>query len=179
VKYAVVESGGKQYIARPGELIEVDHMPLEVGKPVKFKDVLMAVDGSSIHVGKPLIKGAVVEGKVEGQIKGRKILVFKYKPRIRYRRKQGHRQRYTQVSIKKITLPAEKPKAAPASAEKKASKPTATKKPAAEKKPAAKPAAKTSAAGAKTTAAKKPAAKKTSSKPAAKKTTSSKKTDEK
>lgn len=180
MKYAVVESGGKQYIARPGELIEVDHMPLEVGKPVKFKEVLMAVDGSSIHVGKPVIKGAVVEGKVVGQIKGRKIIVFKYKPRIRYRRKQGHRQRYTQVSIQKITLPAEKPKAAPASAEQKASKPAPSKKAAPpKKKAAAKPAAKKSAAGAKKTTAKKPAAKKASSKPAAKKTTSSKKTDEK
>ncbi len=180
MKYAVVESGGKQYIARPGEMIEVDHMPLEVGKPVKFKEVLMAVDGSSIHVGKPVIKGAVVEGKVVGQIKGRKILVFKYKPRIRYRRKQGHRQRYTQVSISKITLPAEEPKAEPAGAEKKAAKPAATKKAApAKKKPAAKPAATKSDTGTKKTAAKKPAAKKPSSKPATKKTTSTKKTDEK
>jgi len=197
VKYAVVESGGKQYIARPGELIEVDHMPLEIGKAVKFTHVLMAVDGSAIHVGQPMVKGAVVEGEVVGQIKGRKIIVFKYKPRIRYRRKQGHRQRYTQVSIQKITLPADKAAAAPASAAKQsdaAAKPAASKdapKKAApaKKKPAATPAKKTTT----TTQASKPAAKKpaskastkktadekASSKPAAKKTTSSKKADEK
>jgi large subunit ribosomal protein L21 len=186
VKYAVVESGGKQYIARPGELIEVDHMPLEVGKSVKFKNVLMAVDGSSIRIGQPMIKGAVVEGKVAGQIKGRKILVFKYKPKIRYRRKQGHRQRYTQVSIQKITLPAEQAEAAPAAAAKKpaAKKTTAKKAAPAKKKPAATASKKkpTTKASTKKTAdgkAKKPAAKKPSSKPAAKKTTSSKKTDEK
>jgi len=121
MKYAVLESGGKQYIARPGEMIEVDLMPLDVGQPVKFKNVLLAVDGSSVRIGQPLIKGAVVEGKVVDQIKARKILVFKYKPRIRYRRKQGHRQRYTQVSIEKITLPkpaSEKAEAAPAVAAK-------------------------------------------------------------
>lgn len=179
MKYAVVESGGKQYIARPGELIEIDHMPLEVGKPVKFKNVLMAVDGSTVHIGQPMIKGAFVEGKVAGQIKGRKILVFKYKPRIRYRRKQGHRQRYTQVSIQKIALPAEKDKASPAK-EKPAE--TATKKkstPQAAKSTAKKTASRTATKKATDDQAKKPAAKKPSSKPAAKKTTSSKKTDEK
>jgi large subunit ribosomal protein L21 len=146
MKYAVLESGGKQYIARPGEMIEVDLMPLDVGQPVKFKNVLLAVDGSSVRIGQPLLKGAVVEGKVVDQIKARKILVFKYKPRIRYRRKQGHRQRYTQVSIEKITLPkpaSEKTEVAPAVAAKASG--AAPKAAAAAPKKTASPAKKTTA----------------------------------
>ena len=164
MKYAVLESGGKQYIARPGEMIEVDLMPLDVGQPVKFKNVLLAVDGSSVRIGQPLIKGAVVEGKVVDQIKARKILVFKYKPRIRYRRKQGHRQRYTQVSIEKITLPkpaSEKAEVAPAVAAKASG--------AAPKATAAAP--KKTASPAKKTTAKPAAPKKTTAKPAAPKKT--------
>lgn len=200
MKYAVLESGGKQYIARPGEMIEVDRMPLDVGQPVKFKNVLMAVDGETIRIGQPIIKGAVVEGLVVDQIKARKILVFKYKPRIRYRRKQGHRQRYTKVSIQKITLPkpaSEKAEAAPAAADPKKVAPQAKKitaKQAAPKqdpvkarqqkpttkagKPAAKETARKTAPKKKPdTKASKPTTKPTASKPAAKKSASSKQTD--
>ncbi len=194
MKYAVVESGGKQYIARPGEMIEVDHVSLDIGKPVKFKNVLLAVDGSAISIGQPNVKGAVVEGTVVGQIKGRKVLVLKFKPRVRYRRKQGHRQRYTQVSIQKITLPQAAPEkaevaAAPAAkmteaAEKATTRKAAPKKRApAAKKAAAKPTAKkrsTAKAGEQkpSTAAAKPAAKKTTRK-AASETTAKKKPDTK
>ncbi len=109
MKYAIVSSGGKQYIAREGEPIEVDRLPLDIGEPVEFKEVLLAVDGSAIKVGTPLIKGASVKGKVLDQVKAKKIIVFKYIPKERYRRKKGHRQQYTRVSVDKITLaPAEK-----------------------------------------------------------------------
>jgi large subunit ribosomal protein L21 len=146
MKYAVVETGGKQYIAREGEMIEVDRLPLDVGKPVEFKDVLLIVDGSSVQVGDPLVKGASVKGEVLDQIKGKKIVVFKYIPKERYRRKQGHRQRYTQVRINTIVADgagkASKAKTEePPQAEKKTAKQTAKK---AEAKPAA-PKAKKSA----------------------------------
>jgi large subunit ribosomal protein L21 len=132
MKYAVVETGGKQYIAREGEMIEVDRLPLDVGKPVEFKDVLLIVDGSSVQVGDPLIKGASVKGEVLDQIKGKKIIVFKYIPKERYRRKQGHRQRYTQIRIDEIIgSGAKKSSAAKAEetppAEKKTAKPSAKK----------------------------------------------------
>ncbi len=104
MKYAIVSSGGKQYIAREGEPIEVDRLQLDIGKPVEFKEVLLAVDGSTIKVGTPLIKGASVKGKVLDQVKAKKIIVFKYIPKERYRRKKGHRQQYTRVSIDKITM---------------------------------------------------------------------------
>jgi large subunit ribosomal protein L21 len=111
MKYAIVSSGGKQYIAQEGEPIEVDRLPLDIGKSVEFKDVLLAVDGSTIKVGTPLIKGASVKGKVLDQVKAKKIIVFKYIPKERYRRKKGHRQHYTRVSIDKISLPSTEKKA--------------------------------------------------------------------
>jgi large subunit ribosomal protein L21 len=127
MKYAVIEHGGKQYIAREGEAFEVDRMHLDTGKPVFFKDVLMVVDGKKVHIGKPHVSGASVKGKVEEHTKGRKILVFKYKPKERYRRRIGHRQQYTRVVIDSIATGAAKKKtetsAASDKAESKAKKP--------------------------------------------------------
>ncbi len=131
MKYAIVSSGGKQYIAREGEPIEVDRLQLDIGKPVEFKEVLLAVDGSTIKVGTPLVKGASVKGKVLDQVKAKKIIVFKYIPKERYRRKKGHRQQYTRVSIDKIMLPSAEKKATSKKEAGKAEKPpakTATKK---------------------------------------------------
>ena len=125
MKYAIVSSGGKQYIAREGEPIEVDRLALDIGKPVEFKEVLLAVNGSTIKVGTPLIKGASVKGKVLDQVKAKKIIVFKYIPKERYRRKKGHRQQYTRVSIDKITLPSAEKKAASKKETDKAEKPPA------------------------------------------------------
>ncbi len=122
MKYAVISSGGKQYITREGETLHVDRLPLEVGSKVEFKEVLLTVDGTKVQVGKPLVVGVTVKGEVTDQIKGPKIIVFKYIPKERYRKKQGHRQHYTQVTIdsisvkapaKKTTKAEEKPKAAP------------------------------------------------------------------
>ncbi len=112
MKYAVIESGGKQFLAREGETIDVDRVPSEVGEKITFEDILLVVDDSKVEVGKPLVKGAKVRATVVSQVKGPKIVVFKYKPKQRYRRKQGHRQRYTRVAIDKITLPATKKKEA-------------------------------------------------------------------
>ena len=110
MKYAIVEHSGRQYLAQEGGLIEVDRMSLEIGKPVVFKDVLLVTDGKKVEVGAPFVKGASVKGKVQDHPKGRKIKVFKYKPKQRYRRTQGHRQRLTHVSIESIGLPKAEPK---------------------------------------------------------------------
>lgn len=115
--YAVVASGGKQYVARPGETIEVDRLPMQKDEPVAFDQVLLLADDGEVQVGTPFVEGAKVTGKVAGQVKGPKIIVFKYKPKIRYRRKQGHRQLYTQVAIEEVVLPGAAKKRA-ASAEK-------------------------------------------------------------
>lgn len=141
MKYAVLESGGKQYIARVGEAIEIDRLQVEVGEAIDFKDVLLVVENAKIHVGTPYVKGAKVRGTVVEQLKAPKIIVFKYIPKERYRRKRGHRQRYTKVAIDKITLTTprkktttakagEKPKAkTPARKSKEtATKPTTSKK---------------------------------------------------
>jgi large subunit ribosomal protein L21 len=103
MKYAIVQSGGKQYKAVPGEILQVDKLPLEEGKKYVLGDVLFIADGvKKVTIGTPLIKGAKVETTVTGQIKGPKIRVFKYKPKVRYRRRQGHRQQYTLLQVEKI-----------------------------------------------------------------------------
>jgi len=115
MKYAVVESGGKQYIVREGERVDVDRLPLEIGSKVEFQDVLYFAKDGDVKVGTPLVKGAKVTGKVVDQIKAKKILVFKYIPKERVRRRRGHRQRYTRVEIDKISV--RKPRAAKSEAE--------------------------------------------------------------
>ncbi|MGD8555108.1 MAG: 50S ribosomal protein L21, partial [Anaerolineales bacterium] len=91
MRYAVLVAGGKQYIAREGETIEVDRMQLDVGQTAAFDQVLLVADGEDVRVGNPTVSGAKVKGKVLAQVKSPKVLVFKYKPKVRYRRKQGHR----------------------------------------------------------------------------------------
>jgi large subunit ribosomal protein L21 len=156
MKYAILESGGKQYIAREGETIEVDRLPLEIGKPVKFEEVLLAVDDGNVLVGDPLVKGAAVKAKVVDQIKAKKIIVFKYVPKQRYRRKAGHRQKYTRVLVDEISLPGGK---------KASGKKSEEKKPAEKKKSTKKKA--TAKSTTKKTAKKKSTAKKSSSKSSA------------
>ncbi|NIM92326.1 MAG: 50S ribosomal protein L21 [Anaerolineales bacterium] len=111
MKYAILEAGGKQYLAKEGEAIEVDRLPLDVGSKVRWKEVLLLVNNSDVKVGDPYVKGATVNGVVVAQVKGPKIQVFKYKPKVRYRLRRGHRQKYTRVEINKITLrkPRKKP----------------------------------------------------------------------
>ncbi len=103
MKYAIVVSGGKQYKAVPGEVLQVDKLPTETGKKFVLKEVLFISDGKKkVTIGTPQIKGAKVETTVTDQIKGPKLLVFKYKPRVNYRRRQGHRQQYTLLQVDKI-----------------------------------------------------------------------------
>jgi len=101
-KYAIVESGGKQYKAVEGETIEVDLLPLEAGNLVELGQVLLVASDGNVSVGTPTVSGATVKATVVDHIKGRKVLVFKYKSRVRYRRKKGHRQHYTRLKINEI-----------------------------------------------------------------------------
>jgi large subunit ribosomal protein L21 len=95
MKYAIVETGGKQYRAEEGKTLTVDLLPAKVGDEVILKSVLLIVDDDQVIVGSPKVKGASLKTTVVDQIKGKKILVFKYKPKNNYRRHTGHRQKYT------------------------------------------------------------------------------------
>ena len=100
--YAVVATGGKQYKVEPGEVLRVEKIPGDVGAQVAFDQVLMVGEGESVRIGQPVIDGATVTGHIIEQDKSKKILVFKFKRRKRFRRKQGHRQPYTAVKIDAI-----------------------------------------------------------------------------
>jgi len=102
--YAIVESGGKQYKAVPGTTIEVDRLQVEEGTQFDLDQVLLVSDGEEVKVGAPTVDGAMVKTTVVEHFKGRKIIVFKYKTRERYRRKQGHRQQYTRLQIDEISV---------------------------------------------------------------------------
>lgn len=153
MKYAIVEHGGKQYLAEEGGRIEVDRLSVEVGKPVEFKEVLLVTDGKQTEVGSPYVSGAKVKGKVLEHAKAKKVIVFKYKPKQRYRRTQGHRQRLTRISIEDVALPGAK--AEPAKGETKPTSKSKAESPASketakgEKKPTSKPKAKSKASAAK------------------------------
>jgi len=103
MKYAIIEDGGKQYKAVIGESIDVDKYPLEVGEEIDMDRVLLISDGESIKVGTPFIQGAKIQATVVAQVKGPKIIVFRYKAKERIRSKTGHRQKYTRVRVNAIT----------------------------------------------------------------------------
>lgn len=101
--YAIIETGGKQYKAVPGQTIIVEKLEAEEGSQVKFDRVLAIVDDdSSVKTGFPTVPGASVTGKVVGHGKAPKILVFKYRHKVNYRRRYGHRQPFTKVMIESI-----------------------------------------------------------------------------
>jgi large subunit ribosomal protein L21 len=100
--YAIIETGGKQYRVEEGSVLNVELLPSEVGSEVGFDRVLAVKVDNKLQVGQPYIDGALVRGKIIDQGKGKKIIVFKFKAKKNYRRKQGHRQPYTRVMIEKI-----------------------------------------------------------------------------
>ena len=100
--YAVIETGGKQYRVSEGDAISVEKLPYQVGDKVEFERVLLVSDEKGVAIGQPIVTGAKVVARVESEGRGRKILVWKYRPRQRYRRRQGHRQAYTRLRIEKI-----------------------------------------------------------------------------
>jgi large subunit ribosomal protein L21 len=103
MKYAIIEDGGKQYKAVIGESINVDRYLVEVGEEIDMDRVLLISDGEDIKVGTPFIQGAKVEATVVAQVKGPKVVVFRYKAKERIRAKTGHRQKYTRVRVDAIT----------------------------------------------------------------------------
>lgn len=100
--YAVVNTGGKQYKLREGDIFRFEKLQGETGSEIIFENVLMFSDGEKTQIGKPLLENVSVKGHIVEQGKNKKILVFKYKRRKRYRRKRGHRQQYTAVKIDSI-----------------------------------------------------------------------------
>jgi large subunit ribosomal protein L21 len=102
--YAVFRTGGKQFRAEPGALIQIPSLDLEPGSSVVFDDVLLTENGGKVAVGTPTVSGAKVTAEVLGHGRHRKIIVFKRKRRKQYRKKQGHRQGYTQIKISDISL---------------------------------------------------------------------------
>ncbi len=100
--YAVVETGGKQYKVIEGQVIKVEKLPAEAGQTIDLDRVLLLSGDNHVEVGTPTLAGAKVVAKVIGDEKGEKIIVFKYKPKARYRRKTGHRQTYTRLEIERI-----------------------------------------------------------------------------
>ncbi len=103
--YAVIETGGKQYKVTPGQTIDVEYLGVAEGGTVELDRVLLIADGDRISVGTPMVAGAKVVATSQGDGKGKKIIVFKYKPKVRYRKKTGHRQLYTRLVIDKIVEP--------------------------------------------------------------------------
>ncbi|MBI3956364.1 MAG: 50S ribosomal protein L21 [Candidatus Kerfeldbacteria bacterium] len=101
--FAIIETGGKQYKVKEGQTLMVEKLPVETG-PVVFDRVLL-IGGDAVKVGTPNVAGAKVEASVAGQVKAKKVTVIKYKAKVRYRRKIGHRQQYSKVTITKITAP--------------------------------------------------------------------------
>lgn len=104
MKYAILESGGKQYKAVEGSIIDVDLLVVEAGAQLILDKVLLVVDGTDISIGDPTVKGATVKTEVKGMLKGPKIDVFRYSPKKRIRRKTGHRQQYTQLKVIEIVV---------------------------------------------------------------------------
>ncbi len=100
--YAVVSTGGKQYKVREGDTLRVEKLSGDVGDKVTFDSILMFSEDEEVKLGQPLLEGAAVQGHIVEQGKAKKILVFKYKRRKRFRRKQGHRQPFTAVKIDSI-----------------------------------------------------------------------------
>ena len=102
--YAIIRSGGKQYRAEIGATIDVDRLPNDVGDSIEIGDVLMVANGDDTVIGRPRVEGASVSATVVDQFRGKKIIVYKYRQRTNYRRKQGHRQYYTRLRIDEISI---------------------------------------------------------------------------
>ena len=100
--YAVIETGGKQYRVQEGDVVFIEKLQVNEGDVVNFDKVLILSNEGNVNAGKPYVEGAKVEGTVIEQGKAKKIIVFKYKAKKNYRKKQGHRQPFTKVKIEKI-----------------------------------------------------------------------------
>ena len=102
--YAIIETGGKQYRVKEGDVLRVERLPHEPGEVLEFENVLFVRNGDEIKIGNPRLPNTCVSAKVIAQGKGRKILVFKYKAKKNYRKRYGYRQPYTEVRIQEIKV---------------------------------------------------------------------------
>lgn len=100
--FAIIETGGKQYLVSPKDKIKIEKLAGLAGEDIVFDKVLFSSDGKSSKVGKPYVSGSQVVGTVVRQGRAKKISILKYKPKVRYRRRKGHRQEFTEVEIKSI-----------------------------------------------------------------------------
>jgi large subunit ribosomal protein L21 len=101
--YAIVRTGGKQYRAEPGKIIDVEKLPVEAGSTIDLADVLLvSPDAGDLMIGRPLVEGTVVRATVVEHYRAKKVLIWKYRPGLRYRRRRGHRQTYTRLHIDSI-----------------------------------------------------------------------------
>jgi len=102
--YAVIKSGGKQYQVSEGDIVQVEKIEGQTGDTVELGEVLMLRTDSDVKIGTPVVQGAAVSATIIDQVKGKKIIVYKFKRRKDYRRKQGHRQKYTKLRIESIKV---------------------------------------------------------------------------
>jgi large subunit ribosomal protein L21 len=100
--YAIFKTGGKQYRVKPGDVLDVEKLPLEAGSIAEFDSVLAVSEDGEVNFGSPTIPGARVLAEVQSHYQDRKVIIFKYKAKTRYRRKRGHRQNYTRLKIQGI-----------------------------------------------------------------------------
>jgi len=103
--YAIIETGGKQYKVTSGQVVDVDRLDVAEGNTIELDRVLLVADDEKVTVGTPTVDGARVLATAQGEHKAKKIIVLKYKPKTRYRKKTGHRQLYTRLAIDKIVAP--------------------------------------------------------------------------
>ena len=102
--YAIVQTGGKQYRVHPGDTVRVETLPGDEGDLIELDDVRMVSEDGDVKLGTPSIDGAKVTAEIIGNGRGKKVIVFKYKAKTRYRRKNGHRQNYTDLRVTDISL---------------------------------------------------------------------------
>ena len=100
--FAVIRTGGKQYLVSPGDKVKIEKLDKEEGKEITFTDVLLLEKNNKLEIGDPKVKGAKVVAKILKQDKAKKIIILKYKPKTRYKKKTGHRQPFTEIEILKI-----------------------------------------------------------------------------
>jgi len=103
--YAIIETGGKQYKVTSGQVIDVDRLDMAEGNTVELDRVLLIADDDKVTVGTPTVEGAKVIATLQEESRGKKVIVFRYKNKVRYRKKTGHRQSYTRLTIDKIIGP--------------------------------------------------------------------------
>lgn len=101
--FAVIKTGGKQYLVTPGQKLKIEKLDARENAGITFNEVLLVADGARVEVGTPYVSGAAVEAKVIRNAKRKKVIVFRYHAKTRYRKKRGHRQPFTEIEITKIS----------------------------------------------------------------------------